>query len=382
MSKGAPRTRTTMTRTTSLVAFAVLGALLSWVAAASGDGGIGTPDPPKVKDVVCSDRCLDVRTVAETGKIEVTGKSLEDVTKVRFPGANGGIVVEPASVDSKTVVAKVPTGAASGKVTVVSRYGTKSKSPEEIEVKPEDAIHSVGGFAVKRVEAAPKTAYFDGNRDIELNYLFEADGPADIRVDIISKDSGQTVDSMVERDRQPFSNQSVAWDGLDSSGKPPKNGKYKFRVSALGGESGKSDAAGFGYYGYKFPLRGKHTYGDGLGAGRGHQGQDVFAKCGTKIVAARGGTIQTNAYQSAAGYYLVIDGKKTGQDFVYMHMERGGRPKEGTRVKTGETIGRESDTGDAQGCHLHFEIWSAPGWYEGGHVLNPTKPLKKWDKYS
>ena len=65
-----------------------------------------------------------------------------------------------------------------------------------------------------------------------------------------------------------------------------------------------------------------------------------------------------------------------------MHMEKKGRPKEGSRVKTGEMIGRESDTGDAQGCHLHFEIWSAPGWYEGGHVLNPTRPLKKWDKWS
>ena len=153
-------------------------------------------------------------------------------------------------------------------------------------------------------------------------------------------------------------------------------------MSALGGESGTSDATGFAYYGYKFPLRGKHYYGDGLGAGRGHQGQDVFAKCGTKIVAARGGTVQTNAYQSAAGYYVVIDGKKTGEDYAYMHMEKKGRPKEGSRVKTGEMIGRESDTGDAQGCHLHFEIWSAPGWYEGGHVLNPTRPLKKWDKWS
>ena len=84
------------------------------------------------------------------------------------------------------------------------------------------------------------------------------------------------------------------------------------------------------------------------GAGRGHQGQDVFAKCGTKIVAARGGKVQTNAYQSAAGYYVVIDGKKTGKDYVYMHMEKKGRPKEGSRVRTGEMIGRESDTGDAQ----------------------------------
>jgi len=29
-----------------------------------------------------------------------------------------------------------------------------------------------------------------------------------------------------------------------------------------------------------FPISGKHSYGDGLGAGRGHQGQDLLAKCG------------------------------------------------------------------------------------------------------
>ena len=369
-------------RSIRLVAFATLTALLSWVAAAAGDGGIGTPDPPRVKDVVCSDRCLDVRTVTETGKVEVTGKDLDDTTVVKFPAEEGRIEVRPSSVQPGAVSAKVPTGATSGRVVVVTRYGTKAKAPEDLTVKPEDAIRPVDGFAVKRVEADPGTAYFDGTKDIELNYLFEADDPADIRIDVVSKDTGKTVDSIVEKDREPFSNQTVAWDGLDSKGKPPHNGKYKFRVSALGGESGSSDAAGFAYYDHIFPLRGKHGYGDGLGAGRGHQGQDVFARCGTKIVAARGGRVQVNAYQSAAGYYVVIDGKKTGEDYVYMHMEKQGRPKEGSRVKTGEMIGRESDTGDAQGCHLHFELWSAPGWYEGGHVLDPTRPLKKWDKWS
>ncbi len=371
-----------MTRAIALAAFATLAAVLSSVAVATGDGGIGTPDPPKVKDVVCQQRCLDVRTVTETGRIEVTGKALDDISEVRFPGAEGRIAVTPRSVDSGAVTAKVPTGAASGRVTVVTGSGTKATSPGELEVRPEDAIRTVDGFAVERVAATPNVAYFDGREDIELNYLFEADGPADIRIDVVSKQSGRTIDSMVQRDRQPYSNQAVSWDGLGEGGRPPRNGNYKFRVSALGDESGSSDATGFSYYDHKFPLRGKHGYGDGLGAGRGHQGQDVFAKCGTRIVAARGGKVQVNAYHSSAGYYVVIDGKKTDKDYAYMHLERRGRPKEGSRVKTGESIGRESDTGNAQGCHLHFELWSAPGWYEGGHPLDPTRPLKKWDGWS
>jgi hypothetical protein len=383
LSRSAPRTDTPKTRTIALAAFATLAALLCSIATATArDGGIGTPDAPKVTDVVCKQRCLDVRTVTETGRIEVSGKALGAITEVRFRGPDGRIVAEPASVRSNAVTAKVPTGASSGRIVVATGSGAKARSREELEVKPEDAIETVEGFALGRVDAKPKIAYFDGRRDIELDYLFEADGPADIRIDVISKGSGKTVDSIVQRNRKPFSNQTVAWDGRRANGKPPRNGKYRFRVAALGDERGASDSTGFAYYDHIFPLRGKHGYGDGLGAGRGHQGQDVFAKCGTKVVAARGGKVQVNAYQSSAGYYVVIDGKKTGKDYAYMHLERRGRPKEGSRVRTGEMIGRESDTGNAQGCHLHFELWSAPGWYEGGHPVSPTGPLKKWDGWS
>ena len=51
--------------------------------------------------------------------------------------------------------------------------------------------------------------------------------------------------------------------------------------------------------------------------------------------------MQTVQYHSAAGYYVVIDGTKTGNDYAYMHMERRGRPKDGSRVRTGEVIGYE-----------------------------------------
>jgi murein DD-endopeptidase MepM/ murein hydrolase activator NlpD len=32
-------------------------------------------------------------------------------------------------------------------------------------------------------------------------------------------------------------------------------------------------------------------------------------------------------------------------------------------------IGVVGQTGDATACHLHFEIWTAPGWYEGGDPM-------------
>jgi murein DD-endopeptidase MepM/ murein hydrolase activator NlpD len=358
----------------------VLATAITTGGVASGDGGITAPQPPEPRDVRCLERCLDARVVTETGIAEITGKNLSAVNAVKLRSADGKVKVDPIAAKETSVKFKVPRGAISGKPVLLDEYGAAVASPVKLKVKPEAELTEVEGFELRKAAAAPKKTFFNGKRRSQVDYLFEAEGPTDIRIDVLKGKKRKLVDSIVKRDQQPFANNSARWDGLADSGKVAPNGKYKFEVTQLSGGSG--ERAKFRYYDHKFPLAGRHDYGDGLGAGRGHQGQDVFAKCGNPIYAARGGRVQVKASHSAAGNYIVIDGRKTGRDYVYMHMEKQGRPKQGSKVKTGDVIGYESDTGRATGCHLHFELWSSPGWYEGGDPINPTKPLKRWDKWS
>ena len=155
--------------------------------------------------------------------------------------------------------------------------------------------------------------------------------------------------------------------------------------AALGGGGGISpegdDPAASGAA--VFPVRARHSYGDGLGAGRNHQGQDILAACDRRIVAARAGRVRVKDYQaSGAGNFVVVRraGKRT--EDVYMHMKRRLAVSEGERVEAGDLIGRVGSTGRSSACHLHFEIWSAPGWYKGGSPRDPEPKLRRWDRKS
>jgi murein DD-endopeptidase MepM/ murein hydrolase activator NlpD len=137
-----------------------------------------------------------------------------------------------------------------------------------------------------------------------------------------------------------------------------------------------------------FPIPETHNFGGGqsrFGAGRSghsHQGQDVFAACGARLLSATAGKVKAREYQAGgAGYYLVVDGRD-GIDYVYMHMKKASWAVKGTRLYAGQQIGRVGDSGNASGCHLHFEMWSAPGWYTGGSPFDPLPSLYHWDSYS
>jgi murein DD-endopeptidase MepM/ murein hydrolase activator NlpD len=132
-----------------------------------------------------------------------------------------------------------------------------------------------------------------------------------------------------------------------------------------------------------FPIRGAFRFGTGtaaFGGGRNHEGQDVFAKCGTPLVAAEAGVVTTNKFHARAGNYLVIDVDGGTHDEMYAHLKAPALPPLGARVEAGTPIGEVGDTGRADGCHLHFEYWD--GNWQGvggaGKPVDPLATLKAW----
>jgi murein DD-endopeptidase MepM/ murein hydrolase activator NlpD len=257
------------------------------------------------------------------------------------------------------------------------------------------AAPSAGTLTVVAAETAPRKSFFFGYRSPRLRYTLGSTQPQnDIRIDVVSS-TGEVVRTFYREDVSANAPNTIRWDGTAAEGKPARNGHYSFQISpqaaapaARKATPSTSLSLAFTLYGYAFPILGAHEFGMGAGrfgagrSGHSHEGQDVIAACGTPLVAARGGTVQFSGYQYAAGNYVVIDGKGTPNDFMYAHLAEPSPLQTGDTVRTGQPIGIVGDTGDATACHLHFEIWGAPGWYEGGAPFDPLAELEKWDRYS
>jgi murein DD-endopeptidase MepM/ murein hydrolase activator NlpD len=136
--------------------------------------------------------------------------------------------------------------------------------------------------------------------------------------------------------------------------------------------------------GWAYPVRGTHNYGNGdnrYGAprtGHTHAGQDIMSPCGTPLAAARGGTVLGADYGGDAGNYVAVHTADTRYDYFYAHLRAPALVKQGATVQAGQIIGYVGDTGDAVGCHLHFELWDG-GWWNGGHTVDPLPFLQSWE---
>jgi murein DD-endopeptidase MepM/ murein hydrolase activator NlpD len=261
---------------------------------------------------------------------------------------------------------------------------------------PASDAPSSGTLSLLSANTTPRKAFYYGVRYPSLRFTIgSTQAQNDLRIDVLDA-TGQIVRSFYRNDVAPNVENRIRWDGDTLDGRPAPNGHYSFRVSAQGvariarraTTASEPINLSFEMFRFAFPVLGPHDFGSAgarFGAARSghtHQGQDVMADCGLPLVAARGGKVQYAGFEANAGNYVVIDGKDTSLDFMYAHMAEPSPLKTGDLVRTGQPIGIVGDTGDATACHLHFEIWTAPGWYEGGSPIDPLPYLERWDRYS
>jgi murein DD-endopeptidase MepM/ murein hydrolase activator NlpD len=138
------------------------------------------------------------------------------------------------------------------------------------------------------------------------------------------------------------------------------------------------------YRDHAFPVDGPHwtrgaigEFGAPRSGGRIHEGLDVVAPCGARLVAASSGRVRRTGYDpSLYGNYLLIHGAGEHRSYFYAHLRRPSPLRRGDRVFAGRRVGAVGATGNARtvGCHLHFEI------RRRGHPIDPAPTLRRWDR--
>lgn len=184
---------------------------------------------------------------------------------------------------------------------------------------------------------------------------------------------------------EPRTEHVLTWNGLDDRGRAAPDGRYRVLVGPSKAES--RQAGRLQLRGHVYPIRGAHGYRGSVGefgaarnGGRVHEGFDTLARCGTRLVAARGGTVVRRRYDARLdGNFVVIAARKEGMTYRYSHLISPSPLRPGDRVRTGQLVGHVGQTGNARTtpCHLHFELRK-----RSGRFLDPEPFLRAWDAQS
>lgn len=131
------------------------------------------------------------------------------------------------------------------------------------------------------------------------------------------------------------------------------------------------------------------NFGDPRSGGRTHAGSDILATRGQEVYAMTDGVLDYQAFaggsggSSLSGNLWKLSTTPGGTYYIYAHLDAFAPGlSRGSTVSAGQVIGYVGDTGRAEGCHLHFELWSGPGWYRGGKPFDPLPSLRDWDAQS
>jgi hypothetical protein len=251
---------------------------------------------------------------------------------------------------------------------------------ERLRIVPPGKLPERGSFKVLDTDLGPHTAFFDGRRKFKLAYRFQAYAPVNVTVKLVR--GGRTVQTWTDEDSLAYKKHKLRWNGLLSKHHVAPPGHYRFELKAPGRKP--RPAGRVRILSGEFPIRGPHNYGDAeqrFGAprsgGRIHQGQDVFATCGTRVVAAVGGRVQARLRPRPLRQLDRHRRQGTRTDYRYAHFEQPASVHQGERVRTGQTV---IDRQDWQRTHRRLPT-PLRGLAPGLGARQPGDPLpilKQW----
>lgn len=239
------------------------------------------------------------------------------------------------------------------------------------------------GFSLQGSSVTPRNAFFDARGGISIRFRFSAPGRTDLSVRIAGAGAGE-VRRFELAQLQPGTQHELIWNGLTAARRAAPDGVYRILIGPSG--SRLAEAGRVSLRGHRYPVRGPHRFrgavgkfGAGRSGGRVHEGFDVVARCGTPLIAARGGTVVRRRFHPRLdGNFVVIAARKERRTYRYSHLSRPSPLRRGDRVHTGDLVGHVGKTGNARStpCHLHFEIRA------GRRFIDPEPRLRAWDRFS
>jgi len=107
----------------------------------------------------------------------------------------------------------------------------------------------------------------------------------------------------------------------------------------------------------------------GMRWGKLHDGLDIACPINSSIFAAADGVVVESSFTSTNGNYVII--QHNSYYTIYGHLNKR-LVNVGDKVKGGEKIGLEGQTGFATGPHVHFGIWKGYPYRAGSTSINPA----------
>lgn len=126
------------------------------------------------------------------------------------------------------------------------------------------------------------------------------------------------------------------------------------------------------------------SYGDAQAAfgnarGRPHEGQDIFAPAGTKLVSPTETVVAEAGSGDGRGNWVALYEPAKDRSFVYFHMSSPASVEAGEKLEPGDRVGEVGCTGSCSGDHLHLEVRAGKGAY--GEPTNPLPVIEGWGRF-